>query len=170
MADNDVGGVMLMNFEEIAVIHNRPNNVLHIIGAHGILRNDGLELRAESVRVVRRGYVRRIFHVVVGIVAQQFLDLIDGIRIAFTGKMGNTALGGVGHGAAQLFLGNDFTEHRPNDVGTGDEHVAGKLDHDNIVRHRRRIDRPTGAGTHNGRNLRNDARSNGIAIEYLAIP
>ena len=84
------------------------------------------------------------------------LDLVDTVGVAFGRELGHTAPGVVGHGAAKFFLGDDFAQHRLDDVRTGDEHQPGPLDHVNEVGHGGRIDGATGAWTHDGRNLGND--------------
>ena len=56
-----------------------------------------------------------------------------------------------------------------HDLGAGDEHVGGVLDHEDEVGHRRRINRAAGAGAHDHRDLRDDARGQHVALEHLGI-
>ena len=158
-----------MNFKEITVVHHRANEVFHVVGAHGIVRHDGIQYRIHTARIITRGGNGRIFHVVVGEEAQELFDLIDGVRIAFAGKVRHAALGVVGHGAAQLLLGHHLTQNRLDHIGSGDEHVAGLLHHENEIGHGRGIHRSTGARSHDGGNLRDHAGSDGIAVENLAV-
>ena len=59
--------------------------------------------------------------------------------------------------------------HRPDHVGTGDEHVAGLVHHENEVGDGGGIDGPSRTGAQNGGNLRNDAAGQGVAEEDLGV-
>jgi hypothetical protein len=97
------------------------------------------------------------------------LDLVDGVRVVFAGKLGHTAFFVVGHGAAQVFEVDLFAGDRLDHLGTGDEHVAGVFDHENKIGHGRRIDRAAGRGAHDGRNLGNHAGGHRVAVKDLAV-
>ena len=158
-----------MHLQEIPVVNDRANHVKHIVCAHRGFGNDGVEVRAQPVGIIPSIDVGRIFHVVVREKGEQLLDLVDTVSVAFGCELGHTAPGVVGHGAAKLFLGNYFAQHRLDYVRTGDEHQPGPLDHVDEVGHGGRIDGPTSAWTHDGRNLGDDSRGNRIAVEYLAV-
>ena len=59
--------------------------------------------------------------------------------------------------------------HGLHDVGAGHEHVARAFDHDREVGHRRRIDGPTRARSHDHADLRHDTRGEHVAQEDLRI-
>ena len=72
-------------------------------------------------------------------------------------------------GAAQglgfhLFMGDGL-----DDLGPGDEHVAGLLHHDDEVGDGRGVDRPAGAGSHDDRDLGNDPGTLDIPSEDLPV-
>jgi len=59
--------------------------------------------------------------------------------------------------------------HRLHHVGPGDEHVAGLPGHDDEVGQGGAVHRPAGAGAHDGRDLRDDARRHGVAQEDVGV-
>ena len=82
--------------------------------------------------------------------------------------MGHTAGAGMDFGAAQIFNRDLLAGHRPDDLRSGQEHVA-LAGHDDEVGQRRRVHGATGAGSEDDRNLRDDPRGLDIAHENLAI-
>ncbi len=80
------------------------------------------------------------------------------------------AAGGVVRGrAAERLLGDVLMRHGLDDVGAGDEHVAGLVDHKDEVSERRRIDRAARARTHDGGDLRDHAARKRIAQEDIGV-
>ena len=72
-------------------------------------------------------------------------------------------------GAAQLFLGDLFVGDGLDDVGAGDEHVAGLVDHEDEVGDGGRVDGAAGAGAHDGGDLRDDAAGERVAQEDVGV-
>jgi hypothetical protein len=103
----------------------------------GVVRNDGVQGRVGSLGIVPGIDPGGVFHVVGRQIREQRLDLVDGIFVAFAGEVGHAALFVVGHGAAQGLEGNLFTGNGFDDLRSGDEHVAGVFDHEDIVGHGR---------------------------------
>ena len=83
--------------------------------------------------------------------------------------MGHAAFGRVHRSAAELLLVDLFARHGLYDFRSGHEHVAGALVHHNEVGQRGRIYGAAGAGAENGRNLRNHARGEDVALEDLGV-
>jgi len=75
-------------------------------------------------------------------------------HIVLVSAIADAGDGGMGHGAAQFFRCHLFVGHRLDHVGTGDKHVRGPLGHEDKVGDSRAVDRTTGAGAEDGRNLR----------------
>ena len=75
----------------------------------------------------------------------------------------------VRHGAAELFLGDLFVRDGLDDVGAGDEHVRGLVDHQDEVGDGRRVDRAAGARSHDGGDLRDHARGQRVAQEDVGV-
>ena len=68
------------------------------------------------------------------------------------------------------FLGRDLlVGHGLDDVGPGDEHIRRILDHEDEVGHRGRVHGAAGTRAHDERNLRDDARSEHVALEYVGV-
>ena len=72
-------------------------------------------------------------------------------------------------GAAQLLGRDGLVGHGLHHVGTGDEHVARVLHHEDEVGHRRRVDVAAGARAHDDGDLRDDAGGHHVAREHLAV-
>jgi hypothetical protein len=72
-------------------------------------------------------------------------------------------------GAAELLERDLLAGHRLDDVGPGDEHVRGLVDHDDEVGDRGGVDRPARARSHDQRDLRDDARGVHVALEDLRV-
>ena len=70
---------------------------------------------------------------------QQRLDVV------LERAVGDRGARGVHGGAAEFFGGDDLVGHGLHHVGSGDEHVAGVLHHEDEVGHRGRIDVAAGA-------------------------
>ena len=71
--------------------------------------------------------------------------------------------------AAELFHADVFAGHRLDDVGAGDEHLRGLVDHDDEVGEGGGVHGATGGGAHDDRDLRDDARRGGVQAEDLAV-
>ena len=83
--------------------------------------------------------------------------------------MHSSRLGHVGVRATQLFHRHVFTGDGLDDVGPGDEHLAGLVDHHHEVGQRGGVDVATGGGTHDQRDLRDDAGGEDVVAEDLAV-
>lgn len=77
--------------------------------------------------------------------------------------MADAAFGGVCGGAAEGFFGYFFVGNGADDIGSGDEHIACFLDHEDEVGDGWGVDRASRARTEDGADLGNDAGSQGIA-------
>ncbi len=83
--------------------------------------------------------------------------------------MHSARLGHVGVGAAQFLHRDVFAGDGLDHVRTGDEHLAGLVDHHHEVGQRGGVDVATGGGTHDQRDLRDDAGSQDVVAEDLAV-
>ncbi|HXE39641.1 MAG TPA: hypothetical protein VN639_14310, partial [Azonexus sp.] len=71
--------------------------------------------------------------------------------------------------AAELLEAHLLAGHGLHHLGPGDEHVRGALGHHDEVGDRRRVDGTTRAGTHDGRDLGDDARGQRVAQEDVGV-
>jgi len=158
-----------VGLEEHAVVGHGRHDLLHVVAAGGAVGDDLVELGAVAVRCVRARDNRGQLVAVVGQVAQQGLDLRDAVRVALGDEVAHAALGGVGHGAAQLVVGDLLADDGLDDVGARDVHVARALDHEDPVRQSRRVDGASRRGAHDGRDLGDVARADRVAVEDPAV-
>ena len=83
--------------------------------------------------------------------------------------MREARLGHVGVRAAELLHRHLFAGDGLDDVGAGDEHLAGLVDHDDEVGQRGGVDVATRGGAHDQRDLRDDARGLDVVVEDVAV-
>ncbi len=69
----------------------------------------------------------------------------------------------------ELLGGDDLVGHRLHHVRPGHEHVGRVAHHEDEVGHRRRIDRPAGAGPHDHADLRDHPARQDVALEDVGI-
>jgi hypothetical protein len=75
----------------------------------------------------------------------------------------------VGLGTTQFFRSHLLVGHCLDHIRAGDKHVRTVFYHEDKVGHGRRIDRTTGTGAHDHRNLWHHAGRQHIALEYLRV-
>ncbi len=158
-----------MRFKKIAVVNDGGDDLLDIIGAVGVFRNEAVQGRIHAAGVISGFHHWRVLHVVGRQVGEQLLYLVYGLDFGITGKVGDPAFFVVGDRSAQIFKGDLFSGNGLDDLRTRDKHVAGLFDHENPVRHGRRIYRPPGGRPHDGRYLGDNAGADGVAVENLAV-
>ena len=83
--------------------------------------------------------------------------------------MGDPAAGRVRRRPAKRLRIDVLVGDRLHDIGPGHEHVARAFDHDREVGDGRRVHRSPGARTHHDRELRHDARGQGVAEEDVGV-
>jgi len=105
----------------------------------------------------------------VGQVGQERLYLVDAILVVLRGEVADAALRGVGHGAAQIVMGDFLADNRLDDVGAGDVHVGALLHHEHPVGEGRGIDGAARRGSHDGGDLGDVSRADGVAVEDAAV-
>ena len=111
----------------------------------------------------------RLLEVVARQVGQQRLDVVDGVLLVGAHVVRDAGLGVVRARAAEVLEGDVLAGDRLDDVGAGDEHVRGLVDHHGEVGDRGGVDRATGARAHDQRDLRDHAGGVHVAAEDLAV-
>ena len=161
----EVGG----GLEEVVVIDDHVDDLLHIVGELGVGGDDLLEgdigtvarivalADGDAVLVVERKEVVESSH------GAEHLDIV------VVGALGDAGLGGVDLGATELLLGDLLTGDGLDYVGTGDEHVGGIADHEDEIGDGGGVDGTTGAGTHDEGDLGDDTGGEGVALEDLGV-
>ena len=84
-------------------------------------------------------------------------------------EVGDAAPLVVRHRAAELLLRHLLVRHGPHDVGSGHEHVARALHHDDEVGDRRRVHGAAGARPHDRGDLRDDTGRERVAKEDVGV-
>ena len=169
-ADDHVAGEVLVHLEELAIVHHAMNHILDVVGQIGFGGNDGVEGGVHAVGRVCGGAARRIFAIVLRQVADQLANHAQAFGIVGRDEVAYAAHRIVGHGAAEFFLGDVFVGDGADHVGAGDEHVAGMFHHEDEIGDGGGIDGATGAGAHDGGDLRHDAACQGVAQEDIGVP
>ena len=169
VADEDVARPRRLQLEELAVIHDATQDVVHVVRLLRFVGHDGVELRVHPVGRIARHDDRRIGEVVLGQVGEQPPHVVHRLRLVAGSEMRDAAAPGMDPGPTERLRVNLLVGHGLHDVGSGDEHVARALDHDREVRHRRRVHRATRARPEDHGDLRNDSRRHDVAQEDLRV-
>ena len=143
----------------MAVVHDRLDNLAHIVGLVGRIRNQGIQIQVVHghlgiLIVLKRQGLREVIR---GQELQQLAHEVEGV-VLILGQVG----AGAGHGivltrATQGLHVHVLAGHGLDDVRAGDEHVGGLIHHDDVVGQGGGVRRTAGAGAHNDRNLRDHA-------------
>ncbi len=108
-------------------------------------------------------------HVVIGQEAEQRPRIVDRVVLVVGEVVRDSRAGVVGEGAAELLHADVLAGDCLDDVGTGDEHLAGLVDHDHEVRQCRTVDGAAGGRAHDDGDLRDDAGGSGVQAEDLTV-
>ena len=157
-----------MYFQHFAVIDNGSNHVIHVVALLRCLGDDFIQavfLAVDGIVAIRAG---RLVHIVRRQVGEELPDKSQTFLFVLGGKVGHTRFRSVNGSTAQAFLIDNLAQHFLHNLGTGEEHIAGVLDHHHKVGEGRRIHTAAGAGTHDQRDLGNDAAGQNVAFENLA--
>ncbi len=166
---DDVLGILGLNLVEIPLVGDLVDQLFHVIGGVGIVGDQRVEAILDPRNIVEEGADGRLFKVVEGEKIDKAADLGQRLDVVFKGPIGDRGFAGMGGSAAQFLGGDDLVRHGLHYIGSGHEHIAGVLHHEDEVGDRRRIDRATGAGAHDDGNLRHHARGQDVALEHLGI-
>ncbi len=91
VADEDVARPVLHDLQELAVVHDLADDLVHVVGLVRLLGDHTLQRLIGAQRVVVRAHDGRVLHVVGGQVAQQLLDQEDGVLLAIGREMSHAA-------------------------------------------------------------------------------
>ena len=136
-ATGDGGGVGGVHLEVVAVVDHRRDDRAHVVGLVGRVRQDVGELRAQPLGVVASVLPRWLLQVVGRQEAEQVLHVVQAGVLVCRDEVGHARLRGVAHGTTELFERDLFAGDGLDHIRAGDEHVAGLVDHEDEVRHRR---------------------------------
>ena len=168
-ADDHVGGVVGLDFHKVGVVHDAVDDFAYVVGAVGFRGYDGAEVGVGAV--IRVGGVPdgRVVQVVEGQECDEAAEFGEAIGFGVVDEVGDAAAGGVGVGAAELFVGDIFAGDGADDVGAGDVHLSGAAHHKDEVGDGGGIDGAAGGGAHNDGDLGEDAGVHSVAEEDVAV-
>ena len=125
---------MALDLHKFVMVQNRCDNIPDVVGNPGIGGYHAVQFDVGTVRVVGAGDRGGHLTITLRHKGEDFFHPVKCRLIGILGEMGHAALGVVGHGAPQRFGGDFLAGDGFNDLGTGDEHVAGFFDHDGEIR------------------------------------
>ena len=155
--------------KKLAVIGHAADHVLDVVGLIRGRRNDRVELRVLAIGGIVGVAARRFVAIVLRQVAHQLANHAQALGVVVRLEMRHAAGGVVRRRAAQRFFGDVLMRHGLDDVGAGDEHVAGLVHHENEIGERGRIHRAARARAHDGGDLRDHAARKRIAQEDIGV-
>ncbi len=176
-ADDDVRRAPGLDLEELVVVEDAADDLVHVVRLVRRVRDEGVEFEILfGERVLDRsggrlgdGQRGGSAAVVARQVAQQLLDVIERVLLVGGDVVRDAGLRHVRLCTAEVFhrdvLAGDGLDH----VGAGDEHLAGLVDHDDEVGQCGGVDVAAGRCAHDQRDLRDDARGADVAVEDLAV-
>jgi hypothetical protein len=141
----------------------------HVVGLGRVAGNQCIEGRLHPVQRIVGDPRRRRLAIRQWQKIEQPPHLYERVDIVVTSKIGHGRARRVGRRAAQLFLCHLLVSHRLHHIRAGDEHVRRIAHHEDEVSHRGRVDGAAGAGPHDHRELRNDARGEDRVLENISV-
>ena len=123
--------------QELPVICQGRNDVLHIIGKPVVLRDDAVQAFVHSVWIVCRSDFRCHFLIVLGKVVQKFAHSGEAVCLGLIDEVSHAAGGAVGHGSAQSLLIDFFTCGLLHGHGTRQIHLTDLVHREDKVRQSR---------------------------------
>ena len=168
-AYGDVARPTVMHLHKVAVVEDRLDHEMNVVGLAGVGRDDACELVAEAVGDIGGLEVRRVLHVVRRDEREQAPNFLQRVLLALDGEVSHTGPGAVDLRAAEFFVSHVLLSDGAYDVGAGDVHLAAALLHEDEVSDSRRVHGPAGARAHHNRNLRHYAGGEDVAREDFAV-
>ncbi len=163
-------GVARLQLEEIALVDDLLDQLLHVVGLVGIGRHQRVERGLVAVgRIARSDAPAASARLDAGRKSMKRRSC-SSASTSFSKARSATPERVVWVMAPPSSSWRyRLMRHRLHHIGAGDEHVGAVLHHEDEVGHRRRIDGAAGAGTHDQRDLRHDARGEHVALEDIGI-
>ncbi len=168
-AHDEVLRIVLVDFEELAVVHDGADDFVHVVRGVRAVGDDLVEGVLFTVDRVFGRDIRGLFHVVLREIAHQLTDGGDGVFLGSGLELGHAALGSVDGSTAEFLLRHVLAEHLLDDGRTGQEHIRGTFRHDDEVGQSGGVNRTAGARAEDCGDLRNHARGEDVALKDLGV-
>src|SRR5215472_14440649 len=160
---------MFVDFKEIAIVHNRMNRALDVVGFLRLGWHERVKRLIAARWWIRGDAAGRILEIVRWQKTHQLANHGEAIGVIACDKMRDAALLIVRHRPAKFLLRDLLVRDGLNDVGPGHEHVRGLARHENKIGDRGWIDRAPRTRAHDGADLRNDAARKRVAQENVSV-
>ena len=167
--NNNVLGEVGGDFEELVIIDDHLQELLHIIGHVGVSRDNVHEGGIGAVTRIVADTSGNAILVVQGEVVVELAHGTEHLDIVIVSTVSDTGLLGVDGGTTELFLSDLFSSDGLDDIGTGDEHVGGIAHHEDEIGNGRGVHSTTSARTHDQGDLRNHTRGKSVTLENLRV-
>ena len=167
--DDDVGRPSGLDLEEVPVIHDTSQDVVHVVRLLGLVGHDGIEVRVHAVRRIDGRGQRDVRKVVLRQMGEKPTDVLHRLRLVAGREMGHPGATRVDPRSAKGVSVDLLVRHGLHHVGAGDEHVARSLHHHGEVGHGRGVDGATGAGAKDHGDLWHHTRCEHVAQEDLGV-
>ncbi|HET9520965.1 MAG TPA: hypothetical protein VFO73_07975 [Candidatus Limnocylindrales bacterium] len=135
--DDDVLRPRGLNLEELAVVDHARDDVMHVVGPRGIVRDDRVELRILAIGRIGGRANRGVREIVLRQVRQDLPGQVESGRLIGGREVSDPAPGRVDTRAAEALGVDLLVGDRSDDVRARDEHVARPFHHDGEVGDRR---------------------------------
>ena len=132
-AHDDVLGELGLHFEELAVVGDGSNDLIHVVSLVGVLGDDLVQAVLHTVDRILSGLEGSGLHVVRGDVAQQGLQHLQTFLLSSSGEVGHTRLRGVYAGTAEVLLVDILASDGLHHLRAGEEHIRRVLHHQREV-------------------------------------
>nr|ART36136.1 B292 [uncultured bacterium] len=158
-----------LKLEELALVRHLPDQLVHVVGLVGAVRDQRVEAHLQALGVVLGGTERRRLAVVQRQEIEERAGAQQRVDVVLHRKIGDAGLGGVRDRAAKLVLRHHLVGDGLHHLRAGDEHVGRILDHEDEVGHRRAVDRAARARPHDEADLRDDSAREYVPLEHLGV-
>ena len=169
-ADDDVLCVIGLQLEELGVVADLENHLLHVVRPVRVVRHERVEGGLDPRAGIRCRAKRRRLTVARGEVAHEPAQHEQCFDVVLEGSIAHPRARGVGHRPPSSSWVTSswvtvFTTSGPCHV-----HVGAVLHHEDEVGHRGGVDRAARARSHDERDLGNNPRGEHVALEDLRVP
>ncbi len=158
-----------MHLHEITVIHDRVDDLVHVVGFVRVRRNDVVQVVIHAGDVVGASKHRRFLHVVLRDEGDETANFCQCLFLGLCHEMRHARLAGVNLGTTELLNGHILARNGFHHLRAGDEHIRVLLGHHDEVGQRGAVHGATGTRTEDNADLRYDTRSQNITLENLCV-
>ena len=158
-----------MYLHEISIIHDRVDDLMHVVRFIRICRHKVVEFIIHAGDVIGALYERRLLHVILRDEAYQTTYFRDRLFFGCRYEMRHTGLRSVDLRTTELLYRHVFTGDSLDNFRSCDEHITVLLGHEDEVGQRRAVHCSTRARAEDNTDLRYDTGSQNITLEDLCI-